>query len=173
MFTEPAGAFYPLPEAAKLLGCSVQTLRRRIKAGALDARQVPTRWGPAWQVWLAEPIRVQDVEERDHGGEHGYGQALQASRAEGATPDQATLELVKLVRDLAERNARLERELATARAELRQRDARAPEDPQPVVRNVADSVVEGRQAAPQAEAVRQEVAVPAQPPRRPWWKFWE
>ena len=47
-----------LAEAAGLLGCSVDTVRRRLRKGALEARQVPTQHGPAWMVRLGETPTV-------------------------------------------------------------------------------------------------------------------
>src|SRR3712207_2953808 len=41
-----------LADAAARLGVSTDTVRRRIKRGELSARQVPTKFGPAWEVLL-------------------------------------------------------------------------------------------------------------------------
>jgi hypothetical protein len=41
-----------LGPASRRLDCSVDTLRRRIKSGDLEARKVPSRHGPSWQVRL-------------------------------------------------------------------------------------------------------------------------
>jgi excisionase family DNA binding protein len=41
-----------IAEAASQLGCSVDTIRRRIRRGELVAQQVPTQRGPAWRVTL-------------------------------------------------------------------------------------------------------------------------
>jgi hypothetical protein len=38
------GVWLPLPEAAAALGCSVDTVRRRIKRGQVDARMAGTRY---------------------------------------------------------------------------------------------------------------------------------
>lgn len=39
-----------IPEAARLLGLSESTVRRRIRAGELDATQVPTSQGYEWRI---------------------------------------------------------------------------------------------------------------------------
>jgi excisionase family DNA binding protein len=39
-----------IAEAAAEIGVSVDTVRRRLKKGRLDARQVPTERGPAWRI---------------------------------------------------------------------------------------------------------------------------
>jgi hypothetical protein len=54
------GEWLGLAEAAERLGCSVDTLRRRIKRREVDARQVTTKHGPAWQLRLG-PRGVQTV----------------------------------------------------------------------------------------------------------------
>lgn len=41
-----------IAQAAAQLGVSVDTVRRRIRRGELDAQQVPTQRGPAWRVTL-------------------------------------------------------------------------------------------------------------------------
>jgi hypothetical protein len=41
-----------LHEAAAALGISVDTVRRRLKRGEMDGRQVPTKFGPSWEVRL-------------------------------------------------------------------------------------------------------------------------
>jgi excisionase family DNA binding protein len=140
-----------LAQAAEVLGVSVDTIRRRVRRGELQARQVPTQHGPAWRVSLGNGATV------------------------GSTPMHAPLgDLVAMLRELterAERNAAaaalwqgraqvLEAELAQAREQLRALPAPPPDMPQD---------------APQREsgAVSPE---PTPPPaagrRRPWWRFW-
>jgi hypothetical protein len=58
MVNESDGEWVRLAEAAQRLGASDSTLRRRIKRGQLDARQVPTQHGPTWEVWLGVPEHV-------------------------------------------------------------------------------------------------------------------
>jgi hypothetical protein len=76
------GAWLSLAEAARALGVSEKTARRRAKAGQLQARQVGTQHGPAWQVWVPNGV---DVE----------------GRVDGTGTQAATmLELVRLVGEL-------------------------------------------------------------------------
>jgi len=71
-----------LAEAARALGISEKTARRRAKVGQLEARQVSTRHGPAWQVRVPGTV--------DTGG-----------RVDPTGTQAATmLELVRLVGDL-------------------------------------------------------------------------
>ena len=44
--------WYTIAEAAPVLGVSVDTVRRRLKRGELEARQVHTQHGPTWEVCL-------------------------------------------------------------------------------------------------------------------------
>ena len=47
------GTWATLAEAASLLGCSVDTVRRRIRRGELHAMQDAGRHGPTWRVLLS------------------------------------------------------------------------------------------------------------------------
>src|SRR5918992_5606010 len=47
-----SGAWLSLRDAARQLGLSDKTIRRRVKAGTLQARQAATLHGPAWEVWV-------------------------------------------------------------------------------------------------------------------------
>src|SRR5438128_398132 len=49
------GEWLPLLEAASVLGVSIDTMRRRIKRGEVEAQQVPTPKGPAWRVLVDVP----------------------------------------------------------------------------------------------------------------------
>jgi excisionase family DNA binding protein len=46
----PGDGWLTLTETATLLGLSVDTVRRRVKRGELEARMVPTPHGAAWRV---------------------------------------------------------------------------------------------------------------------------
>ena len=100
-----AGAWLPLAEAARQLGVSAKTVRRRLKAGELAARQVATAHGPAYEVWVpaAGPV------------------GREASRVDGQgsqwVDDETTLELVRLV----DRFQRENRDLAGLVGSLQQR----------------------------------------------------
>src|SRR5829696_1354686 len=50
---EQAGTWATLAEAASILGCSVDTVRRRIRRGELHAMQDAGRHGPTWRVLLS------------------------------------------------------------------------------------------------------------------------
>jgi hypothetical protein len=46
--------WYTLAEAAPVLGVSVDTVRRRLKRGQIEGRQVHTQHGPTWEVSLGD-----------------------------------------------------------------------------------------------------------------------
>jgi len=136
------GAWLTLHAAADRLGISEKTARRRVKAGELEGRQVPTQHGPTWQVWVDS--RVDGVA------------ALSTVDVQGTLPDQGrqgthgdqgpeVLELVRLVNRLHDENrvlteaatvwqARadiLAHQLDQARGEMRALQAPAPQDAHP------------------------------------------
>lgn len=130
-------------EAAGRLGVSEKTVRRRAKRGTLEARQVPTRFGPMWQV---RPPTVSPPS--------NTGGVL-----EGAPP---AAELVRWLRDLQEENRNLAGQVGYLQAQLQERDTR-------LLALTAGSTPETRtedhQAASRAE-------VDSEHPRRPWWMVW-
>jgi hypothetical protein len=148
-----AGQWLSLTAAARELGVSVKTLRRRVHVGTLRARQVGTRHGPAYQVWVPAATHTghsEDAGSLDHG--------------------QTMLELVRLVAELQARAEAaalwqgraqvLEAELAQAREQLRTLPAPPPGVPQDAPGRAADAPTPG----PDQE--------PTKPQRRPWWRFW-
>src|SRR5215210_8994112 len=80
-----------LADASDRLGCSIDTLRRRLKRGELEATQVKTRYGLVWEVRLGEMPTVGSTPMHDN-------------------QPQELGQLVALVRDLHQEN----RELAEA-----------------------------------------------------------
>ena len=141
------GEWLSLHEAAHRLGLTPQTVRRRLKRGELEARQVPTRTGPAYQVRLSS----------------GPGSSDQASQ-------QTTLvdsgELINLIRDLqGQLLARTEAAaMWQARAEL-------------LAGQVADlrehvRALEAPKAAEMAHDTAPGAEVHSEPATRPWWAFW-
>jgi len=156
------GAWLRLAEAAERLGVSVDTLRRRVRAGAVRSRQVPTRHGPAYEVWTTAP---EPLEARPLGVVHRGG--AQSANPGGAQADA----LVLLMRDLMADNQRLLERALTAEARLVALAAAgqtaALETSAPAT-GPPQSAQEGQQGA-----VARVVALDDQEaPRRPWWAFW-
>ena len=135
-----------LAEAARMLGISEKTARRRARAGQLEARQVPTQHGPTWQVRL--PNGVPTVDRVDSGG---------------TQPDRTAsmLELVRMVGDLqakAEAAA-----MWQARAELLAERLAAAES-----RILALTAPPSSVEAPGAP----ESPDPTMESSAPWWRAW-
>ena len=133
----------PIVDAAVALGLSEKTIRRRIKAGTLQANRVVT---PQGHVWL---VNVNGV------ASPPPGQSVQVSADERQT---AMIELTRsvaseLTRSLSTRIEELVRENEQLRARLLSLHAPQPE-PMPT------------EPAPAAEAM-------LEPARRAWWRrFW-
>jgi hypothetical protein len=134
-----------LHEAARRLNLTPQTIRRRLKRGEFEARQVPTRTGPAYQVRLAS-------------GPDSSDQASQQATLAGAG------ELVGLIRDLqAQLLVRTEAAAAwQARAEML---AGQLTDLREHVRALEAPKVE--QTAPEPPTT---VELATEPQARPWWR---
>jgi hypothetical protein len=116
---ETVGEWVTIAEAAKRLGVSVDTVRRRVKDGSLTSQQLQRPQGFTWQVFLAD------------------------AQQPPAPTQQSLGELVSLVRDLQKENRDLAGQLGYMQAQLQQaqeevRLLRAPEVP-PVVENAAES----------------------------------
>ena len=139
------GEWVFLPDAARRLSVAPQTVRRKLKRGEFESRQVPTRTGLAYQVRLVgdQPLPAQPMLDQ---------------------PTQGVVELIGLVRDLqADVMARTEAaamwqaraEMLTAQLDQAQLALEAPmPEPMPT------------EPAPAAEAM-------LEPARRAWWRrFW-
>jgi hypothetical protein len=150
---DQAGEWLPLADAAPLLGVSVKTARRRLKAGELTSRQVATQHGQAYEVWVTRNGHTST--------QTSTVNAVGTQRVDDVT----TVELVRLVdrlqrenRDLAglvgslqERNANLEAQLALPAPISQER---------PFLRDSDGVAVE----ATQTPSERRD--------GRPWWAFW-
>ncbi len=139
----PTGQRLPIAEAAAVLGLSEKTIRRRIKAGTLQADRAVT---PQGHVWL---VHVNGV------ATPPSGQPVQVSAEDRQT---AMLELTRsvaneLTRSMSIRIEELVRENERLRLQL-QLALEAPK-PEPV--------------AVEPTAV---VEATPEPAARPWWRFW-
>jgi hypothetical protein len=135
-----------LPEAARRLNLSPQTVRRKLKRGELESRQVQTKTGLAYQVRL--------VAESPLPGQTSQGQ-----------PSPGLVEMVSLVKDLhAELIARTEAAASwQARAEF-------------LAGELQQACEQLALMAPKEETVAAEpITKPdaaSGPAPRPWWRFW-
>jgi hypothetical protein len=139
----PAGEWLPIAEAARRLGVSIDTARRRLKRGQLVGREVPTPQGHRWDVWL-----------------NGLGSTAQATAyARGAPPTQDAQpphrqeapELAQLVRELQQQNLELAGRVGFYQAQLEQS-------------RETIKALQAPRVDPESE--------PASPLRRLWRAFW-
>jgi len=108
--TDQSGAWLPLREAARQLGISEKTTRRRVKAGTLEGRQQGTQHGPAWQVWV--PAGLATAGTVDTRGTQAVQGADLAELVELVERQQQT------ILELSGRCGYLQAELAQARATI-------------------------------------------------------
>jgi hypothetical protein len=157
--TVDGGAWLGLRDAARALGISEKTARRRVKAGQLRGRQVPTRHGPAWEAWV--PDRADAAGRVDGGG----------------TQATTMLELVRLVGELQAKaeaaamwQARadvLALQLEEARAQL------ALSAPTDAPKSHEDANLTAEAPEPTREPSEPEpTPIPPGPDGRSWWRRW-
>jgi hypothetical protein len=139
---QDGAAWVTLAEAARRDGVSIDTVRRRMKRGELEARQVPTRHGLAWQVRLGEL----------QGGVPTVGEPpMQPAQGVDST------ELVRLVRDQQQTIMELSGRVGYLQAELTQARERILALEAPKAEPVAVEPVAATEAVPE-------------PATRPWWR---
>jgi excisionase family DNA binding protein len=163
-------------EAAQLIGVSVITVRRWIKAGKLRAEIVPGQRGPEYRIHLdhrsigdQRVITDHDRVNGDHRGarpDRRSDEDLQRGAVEDLRHDRLTALLEAVTADnrrlnderaeLYGRLGYLQGELAQAREQLKA--LQAPKEP------IAPP--------PPAGAVFRPLPAEPDPPRRPWWRFW-
>jgi hypothetical protein len=160
--TLDSGQWLTLAEAARALGVSEKTVRRRVKAGYVAGRQVSTLHGPAWQVCL--PGQVDSMGTADNPGTHPSTQV--------STPAQPAdvAALVVLVARLTTENT----ELSGENRELARTVAAWQSQAVVLAGRLADAQDRLALAAPSQSPVEAPTATPSvetpTEPRRPWWR---
>jgi hypothetical protein len=170
MDSEQAGQWLSLKVAAPHLGISAKTARRRARSGDLQARQISTPYGEAWEVWVPR-LGTPNGQGIELGSPNGHTQDSQATPGHtqaGQGPelmealrqlDQIHLDLLTRTEAAAMWQARAEMlagELADARGRLAALEA--PREEQELCNTVLQSSP-GDQITP----------LPP-PPRRPWYQ---
>ena len=140
MNTEQQG--FTVEEAARLLGVSVQTVRRRVMSGELRAVKEKGITGQRWRVFVEGPIEGEIITE-DH--EHGQ------SNGENNTTESDKLNLSAALAIIDHQRATIEQQQATIENLLRERAEMAGQ-------------IGGFAAL---ETVKQ-----IEGPKRRWWRFW-
>jgi excisionase family DNA binding protein len=157
-----SGRWFTIAEAAPLLGVSVDTVRRRIKRKQLEARQVHTQYGPAWEVCLG------DVQ--------GGSPRLPTQDAQGPAESAAILEALRLVdrlqhdnRELAGQVGYLRAQLDAARQTIRALEAPNPQE-SPITQNLGPISPD---PTPEPSEPPSPAPLPPTPNgrgRAPWWR---
>jgi hypothetical protein len=158
-------AWLSLREAARTLGISEKSVRRRIQAGTLRGRRVDGPYGPAWHILVSG--NGHSPRTLDSGTAEGAWS--QPSTVDGTVEDpgqSALLEALRIIEklnqqvlELSGRCGYLQAELSQAREQLALMAPKTDSPPgEPVV-----SV-----DAPPVESISPDVMLS----QRPWWRFW-
>lgn len=110
----------PIHEAARRLGCSVPTVRRRIKLGTLEAELQPGRHGVEYRVRLPALATHETIHERTHVSppEQGAGYAWSQLMEDYKAASQGVGEWRALAARQEERADQLQQRLDEAKVEL-------------------------------------------------------
>jgi len=164
--SDRVGEWLALRAAAARLGISEKTLRRRVKAGHTEGRQVGTQHGPAWQVWVPMTTPQATLD----------GQGTHVDQGPGL------LELVRLV-DRLQTDVRERSEAATvwqARAEMLAHQLAASEDRLRALEAPRTHVAPHLTAQPdepttepsEPPSPRVPAPIPPSPNGSSWWRRW-
>ena len=138
--------WYTLAEAAPILGVSVDTVRRRVKRGQLEARQVHTQHGPMWEVFLGS--RPPDAQADAYAPAEGAAQGADGveDRWQAMATWAASL-LVPIAAELGEARQTIERQAGEV-ADLREQRGRMATELERAASGLvaADGELAGRQA---------------------------
>lgn len=158
------GETVPLKQAAKRLGISTDTVRRRIKSGSLEAEKRATPQGGEWWVTLPDDAPGEDPDTMQEAGDAAQAVELAVLRARLIELEARAAEL----RD--ERDAWRDQATASREAEAQLRvlvqQAQA----------LAGALPAGGASGEQAYAAPHDAHAPAnaedqQARSRPWWRF--
>jgi len=148
--------WYTLAEAAPILGVSVDTVRRRLKRGLIEGRQVHTQHGPTWEVTLG----TASTEHEDA----AEGAAQPAQGTQGVAEDEAgagLVQLVALVDRLQQENRTLAGQVGFLTAQLGAAEDRLA---------IAAAPIRLQEAQPGPESAPASIGPPG-PFSRAWWPW--
>jgi excisionase family DNA binding protein len=167
------GDWISLAEAAKYLECSVDTVRRRLKRGAIEGRKLHTQTGYRWEVRLGALPKHAQLSKQD--AAQADAQADPGALVEDQTRRQLEMLRDTLVMPLIHQNQQLHREVG----ELRERAGRleAERDAAMRERDELRMHLDARESPEARENPSQDshagyVYREPEAPRRPWWRFW-
>jgi excisionase family DNA binding protein len=153
-------------EAAKRLGVSVATIRRRIAAGELQGESDVRPQGTRWYVLLPT-----DQTDHDTAHETSHGTSHTAHQTESHAADDAPRDVSALMLERADDEILYLRKKLDELTELLAREQQtrlllqAP-------REASDSAHGTSQAPVAQESINTIENAPQSAPQRPWWRFW-
>jgi hypothetical protein len=158
------GAWLSLADAARALGISEKTARRRAKADPTHARQVPTPHGPAWQMWV--PTRVDARVDTQVRVDNTVPTGTQAPT--GAQPADVAA-LVALVDRLTTENRELVGAVAAWQSQAVVLAGRLMDAEQRLALTGSSSPVDASGAPERVQAAPEP---PEAAQKSPWWRRW-
>jgi hypothetical protein len=181
-------AGYSLQEAAALLGIGVNTLRRRIAAGQVQAEQVQRPQGYVWRVYLegrhppTQPADDPPIQEATGSLPHPRGVPAQAEAMVSLIQTTIATVLGPLVGQLDAQRRTIERMAERHAAELDEQHRQAAKQAELIGAQRAElallraevKALMASQSPPEASGAPEspEPAGEEEPPA-PWWRFWE
>ena len=106
--------WYTITEAAPIIGVSTDTVRRRVKRGQLESRQVRTQHGPTWEICIGDVLEESvPVAEGTQGAAYGAEGGSQ-DRSQAMATWAASL-LGPIAAELGEARQSMERQAETIR----------------------------------------------------------
>ena len=164
----------PIPEAARVLGVSIPTVKRRLKRGELAGERERTPSGFKWLVLLPLAEGAESPPPESPGPPTGESPAAPRESPVSPLVTQRAQEMAAYTRQLleplharleaqAERIGRLEEQLERATAELAESRAQLAE-----ARTAAQSYA----PAVGAPETNEGAAAQSYARRRPWWRWW-
>jgi excisionase family DNA binding protein len=162
---EREGTWATLAEAASLLGCSVDTVRRRIRRGELHALQDAGRHGPTWRVLLsATPGTLPTV---------GSTPSTTPSVGEESS---ALLEALRMLDAMRQENRDLAGQVGylQARVQMQEETIRALQAPQVAYESAGASNSTAGRTPPEPQPAPEPfpAPIPPTPKAAPWWRRW-
>jgi hypothetical protein len=151
------GEWVGLAQAGQALKLSITTLRRQIKRGEIEARQVNTQHGRIWQVRISTSDQVAaDADTLDNQGEQ-----LKVNQAG---------ELPVLFRELQDRMVEKAEAAAMWQARAEMLSFQLHQAQETIKMLEAPKAAESLQEEPEAAGTREVASEPDPDPLKPWWR---
>ena len=158
------GEWVSLVEGSQRLGISIQTLRRKVKKGEVEARQVTTSHGLAWQIKLLRDdnghSKVEDLDTQQDNQEQPVEQPEQG---------EAILKMIDWLRTMQEENRNLAGQVGFYQSKLQQLEGQLALAQGKILMLEAPKAPESPPEAPEMVAAEEEGE---RATSAPWWRLW-